>query len=187
MKKIFLILVIALSLIGCSSKKEEATINNPITLASTKADMSGYVYFKDSDHAFELISVKESTRMYSEKGTGVLYYGYPECPFCNRIVPVLNDAAKELGVKVYYVDIYEKGVTQEDVNTMFANLDPILQKDKNNQTVFYVPEVVAIKDGKIVNHHLSILDDYKNVADELSEKQEKELKDIYKNLITSLK
>lgn len=187
MKKIIFLLIFVLTLVGCQSTKvDPIEVNNSVDLTSTKADMSDYVLLKDNDHVYEAITMKESSRMYNEGGTGILYYGYPQCPFCNRMVSVLNDAAKELGVKVYYIDIYQEGSTQEDINGIFENLDSILDKDENNQPVFYVPEVVAVKNGKIVGNHVSLVDSYSDVSKDLTKSQHNELKDIYTSLIKSL-
>ncbi|MDI9518011.1 MAG: hypothetical protein WBH68_07630 [Erysipelotrichaceae bacterium] len=186
MKKIIILLLVVLSLMGCGPEKETIEIKSSVTLNSTKADMSNYVLFKESDHVFELVGVKESSRIYDEKGSAILYYGYPQCPFCNRILDSLNDAAKDLGVIVYYVDIYDETATEEDINGLFEDLDPILMKDENGLPIFYVPEVVVVKDGEIIDHHLSVVDSYSDVSKELTKEQYEELKGIYKSLIKRL-
>ena len=39
-------------------------------------------------------------------GTGIIYFGFPECPWCRNAVPVLLDAAEEVGIeKIYYIYI----------------------------------------------------------------------------------
>ena len=41
-------------------------------------------------------------------GTGVIYFGFPKCPWCRNAVPVLIDAAKEVGLdKIYYFNALE--------------------------------------------------------------------------------
>ncbi|NLC96368.1 MAG: lipoprotein [Erysipelotrichaceae bacterium] len=188
MKKLIVLLVVLLTLAGCNSKKDETIdIESKITLNSSKADMSDYVYFSDTDHVYEIVSIKESNRMYTEKGSGILYYGYSQCPYCNRIVSALNDAGKETGVKIYYIDLYGEDYADEDINNLFTNLDPILEKDSSGEAAFYVPEVVAIKDGEIINHHLSVVDSYEDVTKNLTDSQYKELKDIYVSMIKELK
>ena len=38
-----------------------------------------------------------------EHGTGLVYLGFPECPWCQRYVVYLNEVAKEQGLeKIYY-------------------------------------------------------------------------------------
>lgn len=51
----------------------------------------------------------------------------------------------------------------------------------------YVPEVVAIKDGKIVDHHLSLVDSFdSSVQNEMNEDQKLELINIYLDMIKKL-
>lgn len=41
-----------------------------------------------------------------DKGTGVIYLGFPECPWCRNLVPVLVDSALEEKVSpIYYLNI----------------------------------------------------------------------------------
>ena len=41
-----------------------------------------------------------------EHGTGVVYLGFPECPWCQEYVYYLNETAKENNVdKIYYYNI----------------------------------------------------------------------------------
>ena len=41
-----------------------------------------------------------------ENGTGVVYLGFPECPWCRAYVPMLNEIAKENHFdKIYYYNI----------------------------------------------------------------------------------
>ena len=43
-----------------------------------------------------------------EHGTGIVYLGFPECPWCQAYVVYLNDVAKEVGIeKIYYYNVLE--------------------------------------------------------------------------------
>ena len=83
-----------------------AVITNPVEIEVVEetADLSGYQWLYDDEPAFSLITLKESIRLFSEKGSGILVYSSDTCPWCNRAMPVLNEVLKEYGVKAYYVD-----------------------------------------------------------------------------------
>ena len=89
-----------------------------------------------------------------EKGTGVVYLGFPECPWCQAYVPYLESVAKETGVeKIYYLNILEdrKNNTsdyQKIVSLLEGNL---LNNDEGNPRV-YVPDVTVVKEGVILGH-----------------------------------
>ncbi|MCI5773510.1 MAG: hypothetical protein MR210_03005, partial [Erysipelotrichaceae bacterium] len=113
MKKTIVALLSLCLLWGCSSKQPTptetavATYENSVKLETTPFDASEYTFFKEgSDIAIEKISFDDGLRMFAEKGTGIIVWGYANCPYCQRALPVLNDAALSQGVPVYYVDIY---------------------------------------------------------------------------------
>jgi hypothetical protein len=178
---------------------KKVTITNPLTMKTKELDMDGYKWLNDENPAFEQITMEESLRLYEEGGSGLVFYSYDTCPWCNRAVPVLDKAAKEMGVTIYYVDVYEPEVISDKekgtklINRMMADLDSILhhEKDENGnlQPAFYTPELVAVKKGSIVGHKTSIADDFTTAGtkttdeDQMTEAQKNELLKIYEDLI----
>lgn len=181
----------------------KVTITNPLTMNAKTLDMSGYEYLTDKNPAFIQISMKESLRLIDEKGSGIILYSYSTCPWCNRAVPVLNEVAKEMGIHIYYVDVYEKELMSADgksfstegkaiIQSMLSHYDSILRHEANETTgkvepTLYTPEVVAIKNGVITSHHTSLVDDFTMSSDtaQLSDAQKAELEQIYVDLIKS--
>lgn len=192
MKKIVLILTALLTLVSCGKQEQEldktVTITNSVELNTYDADMSGYKWLYDSEPAFTETTLEESIRIFKEKGSGILYYGYVGCPWCERAVPILNKVAKETGVTVYYINVHSQ-TTMEAYNELMTYISPILEKDSEGEPVFKVPEVIAVKDGEITDHHLALVEDFKieNDDSQMSDSQKKELEDIYLNLIQSAK
>ena len=192
MKKIVLILTALLTLVSCGKQEQEVdktvTITNSVELNTYDADMSGYKWLYDSEPAFTEITLEESIRIFKEEGSGILYYGYAGCPWCERAVPILNKVAKETGVTVYYINVHFQ-TTMEAYNELMTYISPILEKDSEGEPVFKVPEVIAGKNGEITDHHLALVEDFKieNDDSQMSDSQKKELEDIYLNLIQSAK
>lgn len=211
MKKTISAILAAMLLTGCNTTANTPTAtstpentNNAgqINLDATKADMSAYVFMEDDDPAFLEVSTEESLRMFVN-GTGVVVYSYETCPWCNRILPILDEAAKEYGTEVFYVNIYSDAfmaLTAEEksdqINALYQCLDPILEREKDPETgedkaVMQVPEVVAVKDGEIVSHHMGVVDDFSLDPDHLDEyqvtdAQREELKEIYLDMFASI-
>lgn len=211
MKKTISAILAAMLLTGCNttanqpsatSTPENTNNAGQINLDATKADMSAYVFMEDDDPAFLEVSTEESLRMFVN-GTGVVVYSYETCPWCNRILPILDEAAKEYGTEVFYVNIYSDAfmaLTAEEksdqINALYQCLDPILEREKDPETgedkaVMQVPEVVAVKDGEIVSHHMGVVDDFSLEPDHLDEyqvtdAQREELKEIYLDMFASI-
>ena len=197
MKKILTCLLTVVLLAGCFNKTDSKknissdtlTITNKVSLTSTKADMKSYKWIRNDVADFQLISLKESLRMFEEGGTGILYYGYDECAWCNRAVPELNEVAKELNLTIYYVDASAK-VEKDDYKKLLEYIDPVLKVNSSGEKGFYVPAVIGVKNGKLVDYHVSLLDDFELSKDDpnkqLSDAQKQELQDIYRNIAKSV-
>ena len=193
MKKILTCLLAVVLLAGCFNKTDSKknissdtlTITNKVSLTSTKADMKSYKWIRNDVADFQLITLKESLRMFEEGGTGILYYGYDECAWCNRAVPELNEVAKELNLTIYYVDASAK-VEKEDYKKLLEYIDPVLKVNSSGEKGFYVPAVIGVKNGKLVDYHVSLLDSFELSKDDpnkqLSDAQKQELQDIYRKI-----
>ena len=155
MRKVKLILagVMSLTLAACkpnlnidasataeASSAPEYTITNSVDLVTSEADMTGYQWLYDTDPPFVETTFQESIRMFTEKGSGILYYGRTNCPWCQRAVPVLDDVAQETGVTIYYIDASQPLATaadgsvdatksQEVYQELLGYISPILEKD----------------------------------------------------------
>ena len=159
-----------------------------VTLNVSEVDMSGYEWLTDTNPPFKEITLAESIRMFTEGGTGVLYYGKTGCPWCQRAIPVLDAAAAQAGFTVYYIDV-SKSVSEEDYNELCTYLNEIFEKDSEGNPEFQVPEVIAIKDGKITGHHLSLVESFSiddTGVNQMDNDQTKELLDIYLELFKTL-
>ena len=150
-------------LCGCSAPAEPKTaqITNPVDIKYQKADMSGYEYLSEPITEFREITLEESIRFFKEGGSGILYYGKDDCYWCNRAVPELNKIALEYGVPVYYVNT---GISpmppQETVKELVAYIEETFIVVEGEGPVFYVPEVIGVKQGKITGAHVSLVDSY---------------------------
>lgn len=87
-----------------------------------------------------------------ENGTGVVYLGFPECPWCKGYIPYLNEVAiNEHLDKIYYFNILNdrKNNTIGYKKTVQL-LNDYLKYDNEGNKRIYVPAVIAVNNGKIV-------------------------------------
>ena len=114
--KVLCAAVLCMSACGAPAVPEDEpiTITNKIEIQSTPADMDGYIWIDEERADFQLIPLRESIRFFKEGGSGILYYGKVNCDWCQRAVPQLNRAARDLGVTVYYVDVSDAAVSYEE-------------------------------------------------------------------------
>ena len=90
-----------------------------------------------------------------EGGTGLVYLGFPECPWCQAYVPILNEVAKEEGVeKIYYFNIREdRQKNSKEYQKIVKLVKNFLMKDDEGNERIFVPDVYAVRDGKILSHN----------------------------------
>ena len=127
-----------------------------------------------------------------EKGTGVVYLGFPECPWCKAYVKYLNEVAKEVGVeKIYYYNILkDRTDNTPEYQKMVTILEDHLQLDDEANARIYVPNVSFHVDGKIVGNDLETAYDtkgFEDPADYWTKDEVKDLKATLKKYMTQVK
>lgn len=101
-----------------------------------------------------------------EHGTGVVYLGFPECPWCQSYVKYLNEVAEEVGIdKIYYYNILEdrKKDTPEYQRIVELLGDNLEYDDEGNHRV-YVPNVSFHINGEIIGNDFETAKDTKGFA-----------------------
>lgn len=108
-----------------------------------------------ADTRFVPISGEDAVDIF-KTGTAMIFLGFEECPWCQQLAPIVDEAAKDEGLDtVYYVDIRQaREENDETYQQLVAVLEPRLRKDDDGQPRIYVPDVSTIKDGKIVGHFI---------------------------------
>lgn len=154
----------------------EALNNENVNINISKNNPIKYVTL---DEVFDIIQNK----------TGVIYFGFPGCPWCRNMIPVLFEAAKNNNIDIIYYfnprDIRKSD--NEDYNKLKEILNEYLSEDENGQKVLYVPDVYFIKDGKIVGHHLGTVDSQEDPTISLTDEEKNELLDIFNELFEKIR
>lgn len=202
MKKLLTCFLMLSLLTGCGSRthdeknttssvtsEKQLTITNTVELDSERDDMSGYSWITGETGVFNKVTLEESIRLFAENGTGVIYFGYVGCPWCERAVPELNKVMVELNLPVYYVDASIKPSDEVYDNLIKYVGDDLKQED--GEPVFYVPYVVGVKNGKITKSQIALVSDYtikdtSDASDQMNDSQKKELQDIYRSIFESV-
>jgi len=150
----------------------------------------------DKDNPVKYLQDSEVDDFLNE-GTGIIYFGFPECPWCRNLVPVLLDALKEKDINdIYYVNV--KDIRDEKVledgkvvtkNEGTKNYSKFLEKFNDYLPVYsglnddsikrmYVPTVFFLKNGEVVGYHFNTVESQTNPMIPLDQVQYDELKNI---------
>lgn len=212
-KKLVLILLLVFMLTGCFDK-EEKKISDNIKFKEEYEKLNGEV--SKSGKKYPKVTIPEDNKVvyasYDEivdvikNKDGVIYFGFPECPWCRNMVPILIDAINELGIdKIYYfnaLDIRDEKKLDDDGNIVvtkegtkeYKELVELLHgyisvyDGLNDDSIerLYFPTVVFVKKGEIIGSHVGTLDSQKDPYKKLSKSEYNELKDIYLDYINKV-
>ena len=91
-----------------------------------------------------------------EKGTGVVFLGFPSCPWCQSYAGYLSEVAKDKGLdKIYYYNIEkDRADNTELYQKLVSILSSYLQYNDEGQHRIYVPNVTFVIDGNIIGNDL---------------------------------
>lgn len=183
-------------------KKEYETLNGKVATDKIKYQKLNI----SSNNPMKYASYSEIFDML-DNGTGVIYLGFPNCPWCRTILPVLFDALEKNNVEeVLYMNIYEErdAFKVEDGKLikskegskgyykLLKKLDKNLEDYKlvvdgkeydTHEKRIYAPTVIFVKNGEVVGIHVSSVPSQKSGFDKLTKDEIKELYGIYEDYI----
>lgn len=174
---VLLVLIVGLFAFLNRDKKEEVNVNpDAKKFASeyeTVTEDNPFVY-KTAD---EIIKIMKN-------GTGVVYLGYPECPWCMAYVKYLNEVANDVGIqKIYYCNT--KKLKEESMDKYYEIRDMLhgnLQYTDEGEEWIFVPNVSFHISGEIIGNDYETSKDTHNLKDPKEYWTKDEVKDLKKRL-----
>ena len=159
------------------NKKEE---NNKLADAQKFAEEYTSV---TEDNVFVYATAEEIIKV-MENGTGVVYLGFPECPWCQAYVVYLNEVAQEVGIeKIYYYNVMkDRNDNTEEYQKMVAILEKELEYDLEGNRRIYVPNVSFHVKGELIGNDLETAYDTHDLSDPAEYWTAEEVKDLKKKL-----
>ena len=149
MKKNFFILLIFL-LGGIALAAPRTEVGNVSWRSDAERFASEYEMV-DSNNLFVYRNAAETAAILSN-GTGVVFIGFKECPWCQLYAVFLDEVAKEMGLeRIFYYDIREDRANNTEAYQRIVNiLTGLLQFDSEGRERIYVPDVTIVNGGRIV-------------------------------------
>lgn len=127
---------------GVPNVDETTKDNYKFSVEYTKVPMDNVFVYKTEEEIINFL----------ETGTGIVYLGFPECPWCQSYVVYLNEVAKDSGIeKIYYLNVKDiRTNNTPNYQKIVSLLSDILPDDENGNKKVYVPQVVFVKKGNVV-------------------------------------
>lgn len=99
------------SLVGCSNKTDAVKFKEEYEALNGEKSSSGKKYKELSISADNPIKYSNYDEVLDviENGTGIIYFGYPECPWCRTAITVLFESARDYGIDtIYYMNLKDE-------------------------------------------------------------------------------
>ena len=144
--KIVLLIITSCVLIQCHGKTERKELSDSEKFA-LEYPLVG------SDNLFTYRNAGETADIL-EKGRGIVFIGFKECPWCQQYAVYLHDVAREMQVeKIFYCDIKEdRENNSEDYRKIVDIFSGRLQYDDEGRPRVYVPDAAIVSRGRIITH-----------------------------------
>ena len=164
------------------AKHEKSTLSDVIKLRN-----GAYDNMSSTKHNFKEVNLFDVYDFIEKGGSGIFYLGYTSCHNCMTAVQYINQAAEEMGVTVYYINIdredYHVADNKDVYNEVVEKLNPILGKDATGEKGIFTPDVFQVINGEFGDYFVGLTDDF----DASNPEKTKKLVDVYKNLMKPFK
>ncbi|MBQ4570617.1 MAG: hypothetical protein IJB21_02870 [Bacilli bacterium] len=165
-----------------------------LTLAVTSCEkedkiMENYPGITDNKHIIKELSLKELTEKISNQETFVVVLGFPECPWCQALMPEVNEVGKELDLdEVYYCNIKDARDNPESKDKiyylgLYEYFEDVVDDEKDR---INAPTTIKVNSGKLAGYHIDTVSTHiiseTGVLPPLTEDEKLELHTLLKEL-----
>ncbi len=152
MKKRLLTACMAFLLVGCTAQTSVNTTPTETPEVETEKNIAEEYTSLNTENQF-YYGEQEAVINMLEHGSGIVYFGFPECPFCQYYTPILDTVAKENDVQVMYYNILDDRTNNtEFYQTVVSILGDNLDYDSDGNPRIYVPQVTFVVKGEIIGY-----------------------------------
>ena len=191
MKKVILI-AFAFVLLACGAVGNEngaSACDNGGEQGCTLEDSSTIKQELTDQKPFEKTNITTVFTMLENKESGIVYFGFSDCPWCQEALPILKQVLEEQKLNCYYVQTRDEERNsllkeEEKADIMEKSMD-FLQRDEENNPQLYVPFVIVIEEGKVIDGHVGTVEGYDTNERKMNKEEKEEVKkqiELYKSI-----
>lgn len=132
----------------------------------------------------EEISMERALEIFDDGEDALIYFGFEQCPYCQKAKPILKQVAEETKTKVYYVktrdDNKELTYTDSQRESLENFIGSFMQEneDEENKLWLYVPLLVYSDQGVVTKGY----EGTGTKSSDMSKKDKKALKKEYQKI-----
>ncbi len=157
MKKGLLTFLCSVLLLSGCSNQTSSTSSTANSSTSEEVVLTEIYDNLPDENQFDLME-KDDLKTFIEHGTGILYFSFPECPWCQAYIPMLNEMLEENEMRAYYYnihidkdedrDFYDE-VTELLIEHNKSDDEDVVLYGNDGKALIYMPLVLFIENGEI--------------------------------------
>lgn len=185
-------IIIAASLLSGCGKRNGSIPESPFS-GRDAVDLSAYTSMSGNgiESRFVDTTVAEIDQLMKDGESFIFFVSYEDCPYCNLMIPYLNEALADAGTYAGYLDTrrdpgWMNNSDIADYDLFVKRFGRYLETDENGKPHLYTPDLYIIKKGKVKAHRQGVLDSAEDPESHLSKSQEKELRETLDEMIREL-
>ena len=149
---------------------------------------------EQEENSFISLSMEEALQFFEDQKTGIMYFGFPDCPWCNDVVPILEKVSKKMNEPVYYVrtrkgkkDNYDRLYTEKQRKHLTKYVGSYMSQNEEGTLSLYVPLVVSIDQGVCTSGHVGTVEGHDAHKREIKKSEIQEVYDIFIEMFKKIK
>ncbi len=142
-----------------------------------------------SDNHFQVLDSEEALT-FLERGTGIIFFGFPENKWSASIAELLNIVSKKTNYPINYFNFYKERTNRHDNYLgIVREIDDYLKSTDEGKLDIYAPTVVGIIKGKVIyfDDKTTFMDGKLEPQDYWTNSKKEEQLASYEKLIIELK
>lgn len=141
-----------------------------------------------TETVFERISFQDAIHDFENSASGIYYFGFENCPWCQEVEPLIEEESKISGQTVHYIQTRDENgerlYTDEEKEQILPYLEDYMShNEESGEWTLYVPLLVRIEEGRAVNGHVGTVEGHdaheRKMTEEESREVKRKVKDIF--------
>lgn len=137
--------------------------------------------------SFTPLDFESAISFFEEGKSGVLYFGFHDCPWCEDVVPLLYDAASQEDVEVYYVETRDlernRLYTDEQKERIIPYIGDYMSDNEKGELTLYVPLVLSVEDGKVSMGHQGTVEGHQAKEREMTDEENAQVREDLEKIV----
>lgn len=138
----------------------------------------------------EILKLRDVPALLKGGYTGIIYIGYESCPYCQEVKPIVYECKSNYSVNFKYIKLKNKNndrlYTDKDKKNVYTYFEDYMDKNDDGTYTIYSPLVVSVKEGEILDVHLSTVDGHDASKAKMTDSQKAKLEDIINAMFVKL-